>query len=761
MNQYNGFTPRAAAALNGARLAAQQAGHTYIGSEHLLLALLREGAGAAYTLLSQRRITAGKTERALLQMVGRGHPTLLEAEETTAHFRAALEEARREAQNGGFLQAGTEHLLLALCQQEGSGAVRLMGKLSVDVGALATALRETIRLEQCEQNSDRLPPKVVGKPQRQSRSIMLERFGRDLTELARQGRLDPVIGRERETERLLQILSRRSKNNPCLIGEAGVGKTAVVEGLAQRIAQGNVPAALAEKRVITLDLPAMVAGTKYRGDFEERIRSTIEEVSAAGDVILFIDELHTIMGIGAAEGAVDAANIMKPRLARGELQVIGATTIAEYRKTIEKDGALARRFQSVLVEEPTAEQTMEILRGLRPRYEQHHEMVIADGALEAAVRLSVRYFPTRFLPDKALDLLDEAAARLRIERTGTLCTGLRPLRRLTLTPCEVRQAAGSMTGLSPEQSLSAERLECGLRQSVVGQQEAVETVIRAILRSSAGLRDPGRPIGSFLFLGPSGVGKTQLCYALGRTLFGGEENIIKLDMSEYREPHSISRLIGAPPGYVGCEDGGILTEAVKKHPMSVVVFDEIEKAHPDLYNLLLQIMEDGRLTDSQGRLTVFSNTIVILTSNLGAEVMLRQPTIGFGGNDTDKKAAVLAKLREHLRPELLGRLDETVVFHPLNREELRQIAGQLLKKVQSRLEEQEIAVEFEETLVEQIVCGAEEGPYGARPLRRLVRTMVEDPLTERLLAGELRAGDDLCCGWGENALQIHERASAR
>lgn len=760
MDQYNGFTPRAASALAGAQQAAQQAGHTYIGSEHLLLALLREGAGAAYTLLAQRRLTAGKAERALLQMVGRGHPTLLEPEETTVHYRAAMEEALREAQAGGFLQAGTEHLLLALCGQEGSGAMQLMQKLGVDAGGLCSALRETIRLEQCEQNSDRQPPRVMGKPQRQTRSVMLDRFGRELTEQARLGKLDPVIGRERETERLLQILSRRSKNNPCLIGEAGVGKTAVVEGLAQRIAEGRVPLSLADKRIITLDLPAMVAGTKYRGDFEERIRSVMEEVAAAGDVILFIDELHTIMGIGAAEGAVDAANIMKPRLARGELQVIGATTIAEYRKTIEKDGALARRFQSVLVEEPTEEQTMAILRGLRPRYEQHHEMLITDDALEAAVRLSVRYFPGRFLPDKAIDLLDEAAARLRIYRAGRLPGGGRGARRISLTGREVQQAAGAITGLSAAPGLTAGRLESSLRQSVVGQQEAVETVIRAILRSSAGLRDPRRPIGSFLFLGPSGVGKTQLCYALGRTLFGSEDSIIKLDMSEYREPHSISRLIGSPPGYVGCEDGGILTEAVKKHPMSVVVFDEIEKAHPDLYNLLLQIMEDGRLTDSQGRVAVFSNTVVILTSNLGAEAMLHPQGMGFTGGAADAGAAVLSRLREHLRPELLGRLDETILFRPLQREELRQITGMLLEQVQGRLREQEIEIEFEDTLTEEIVQGATAGPYGARPLRRLVRTMVEDPLTERLLSGELRAGDVLCCGWEQNALQMHERVPA-
>ena len=765
MNQYSGFTPRAASVLAGAQQAAQGMGHTYIGSEHLLLALLREGAGAAYTLLTQRRITAAKAERLLLQMVGRGHPTLLCAEDATEHYRAALEEALQEAQAGGFLQAGTEHLLLSLCRQEDSGALRLLCRLSVDVPALTTALRETIRLEQCEQNGDRQPPRVVGRPQKQTRSVMLDRFGRDLTEQARQGRLDPVIGREQETERLLQILSRRTKNNPCLIGEAGVGKTAIVEGLAQRIAEGRVPLSLAEKRVVTLDLPAMVAGTKYRGDFEERIRSVMEEVTAAGDVILFIDEIHTIMGIGAAEGAVDAANIMKPRLARGDLQVVGATTIAEYRKTIEKDGALARRFQSVLVEEPSEEQTMAILRGLRSRYEKHHGLFITEEAMETSVRLSVRYFPTRFLPDKALDLLDEAAARMRIDRLGSAPAGWRPGResgrRTTLTRREVQAAAAAMTGLAAgAQELSPERLEKGLRQSMVGQQEAVDTVTHAILRSRAGLRDPRRPIGSFLFLGPSGVGKTQLCYALCKTLFGSEENIIKLDMSEYREPHSISRLLGAPPGYVGCEEGGVLTEAVKKHPMSVVVFDEIEKAHPDLFNLLLQIMEDGRLTDSQGRLCIFSNTVVILTSNLGAGHLLHPRAMGFGDACPDAKEAVLAKLRQHLRPELLGRLDETVLFQPLQKGELRQIAAQLLNAVASRLQEQEIEVIFEDSLIERIVEDTEKGPYGARPLRRAVRTLVEDPLTERLLAGELCPGDHLCCGWEGDTLQLRQRALA-
>lgn len=764
MYKYNGFTPRAASALNGAFAVAGEFGHTYIGTEHLLVALVREGGGAAYTLLIQRRITAVRAERALLSLRDRGQPLCLGREDVTEHFNAAMAAACREAQDGGFLQAGTEHLLLALCEQTDSGACRLMERLSLEVKPLIAALRETIRLEQCEQSAaERQTPRGTGRPDRRSKSAVLDRFGKDLTDAARCGRLDPVIGRDRETDRLLQILTRRTKNNPCLIGEAGVGKTAIVEGLAQRIAEGRVPALLADRRVIALDMAALVAGTKYRGDFEERICSVLEEVAASGDVILFIDELHTIMGTGAAEGAVDAANIMKPRLARGDLQVIGATTIAEYRKTVEKDAALARRFQSILVEEPDAPTASAILRGLVPYYEKHHGIRIAEEAVEAAVQCSVRFFPTRFLPDKAIDLLDESAARLHIAAAEQ--QGRERPRHPTLTREQVRRTAQAMAGLPPEgtdnagQSLALQWEE-SLRERIIGQEEAVHAVTHALMRSRAGLRDPRRPVSSFLFLGPSGVGKTELCRALGRTLFGSEDAIIKLDMSEYQEQHTVSRLIGAPPGYVGCEEGGVLTEAVKKRPMSVVVFDEIEKAHPDLCNLLLQILEDGRLTDSQGRLSVFSNTVVILTSNLGAEYLTRPRLLGFSQDGTagDAKAAVMAVLRQRLRPELLGRIEETVLFHPLGAEELCAIAAKLLGEVADRLKEQEITVEFDPSVAERLAREAKSPEYGARPLRRALRTLVEDPLTEALLAGQLLPGDHALCDFSQDRLTLRHDA---
>lgn len=768
MNKNNGYTPRAASAMEGARTAAEALGHTYIGSEHLLLALIKEGGGAAYTLLTQKRLTAARTERALIQMVGRGTPTRLCFEDTTPNYRSILEAALKEAESGGFLQAGSEHLLLALCRLKSCSGVRLLERLSVDSTALILSLREVIRLEQCEQNSEKQPPRVMGKTAR-TKSAMLERFGRDLTEQARQGKLDPVIGRERETERLLQVLTRRTKNNPCLIGEAGVGKTAIVEGLAQRIAMGDIPLLLSEKRVITLDMTAMVAGTKYRGDFEERIRQVLEEVAAAGDIILFIDELHTIMGIGAAEGAVDAANILKPKLARGDLQVVGATTVAEYRKTIEKDAALARRFQSILVQEPTEQQAEAILRGLSSRYEQHHGITISTEAIEAAVRLSVRYFPTRFLPDKAIDLMDEAAARLQIS-SAEMSPPCRDRNgegrgRPVLQRCHLNETAAAMTGLSPNgceaaEPDAAEHLRQAIGRHMVGQQTAIETVIHAVLRSRAGLSDPRRPIGSFLFLGPSGVGKTKLCHALGQALFGSEDHIIKLDMSEYREAHSIARLIGAPPGYVGHEEGGILTEAVKKNPMSIVVFDEIEKAHPDLYDLLLQILEDGKLTDSQGRICLFHHAVVILTSNLGAERMLNPRHLGFGERAEDQKSAVMAELRRHLRPELLGRLDETVLFSPLTAEELTEIAEQLLREVAARLAEQEITAEFSPAIARSLVGQVQQGPYGARPLRQSLRLQVEDPLTEALLAGQITAGDHIFCESEAGRLAIRHRTAA-
>ena len=774
MYKFNGFTSRAVSAINNAIVSAQELGHTYIGSEHLLLGLLREGSGAAFTILTQCRVTLARAEEQVTLLIGCGEPTRLSPEDFTPRCSRILEEAVRESQNGAFLQAGTEHLLLAVASERECYAVRCLEKLGVSADSLCRSLRETIRLEQCEQPvQEKQPPRVTGKAVRNTKSVLLERFGRDLTEQARLGKLDPVIGRERETERLLQVLTRRTKNNPCLIGEAGVGKTAIVEGLAQQIAEGRVPGLLEEKRVIALDMTAMVAGTKYRGDFEERIRGVLEEVVAAGDVILFIDEIHTIMGIGAAEGAVDAANIMKPRLARGDLQVIGATTIAEYRKTIEKDAALARRFQSVLVEEPSEANTIAILQGLRTHYEKHHGLVISQDAIEAAVKLSVRYFPTRFLPDKAIDLLDEAAARLHIAAVRSPALRRQPCtaaagrasdsgwprvrengRRPVLDREGILETVTAMTGITlgkptDTEAMMAEQLGKGLRRTMVGQEEAVRLVTHAILRSRVGLRDPRRPIGSFLFLGPSGVGKTQLCFALAETLFGSADHIVKLDMSEYQEPHSISRLIGAPPGYVGCEEGGILTEAVRKRPMSVVVFDEIEKAHPDLFNILLQILEDGRLTDSQGRLCLFRNAVVILTSNIGAQFITGTKNLGFStGTEVaqDAKAAVLSELRRQMRPELLGRIDETVLFHCLSPEELHIIARQLLDEVTVRLREQEITVTFAPEVIDRIASAGDGKTLGARPLRRAVRTLIEDALTEELLSGRIAAGDSILCG---------------
>lgn len=761
MYKFSGFTTRAASALNHAVLSAEEMGHTYIGSEHLLLGLLREGGGAAYTLLSRRQITHRRAAEEVGHLVGRGERTLLSPEDISPRCRRIMEQAVRFAAEGEFLQAGTEHLLLAMVCEGDSYAVRCLKKLGADPRDLETEIRETIRREESlPAQTEKQFPRGSGKTQRSGKSVLLDRFGRDLTEQARLGKLDPVIGRDRETERLLQVLTRRTKNNPCLIGEAGVGKTAIVEGLARRITEGKVPQLLRDKRVIALDMTAMVAGTKYRGDFEERIRGLLEEVSTLGDVILFIDELHTIMGIGAAEGAVDAANIMKPRLARGDLQVIGATTIAEYRRTIEKDAALARRFQSVLVEEPTEEETFSILEGLRPHYESHHGIRIGEDALDAAVRLSVRYFPTRFLPDKAIDLLDEAAARLHITLGGR--SGVR---RPVLSREDIRHTVTAMTGIrlgeagTREDDL-VERLERGVAERVVGQKEAVEKVKHAILRGRVGLRDPRRPIGSFLFMGPSGVGKTELCFALSETLFGSREALIKLDMSEYQEPHSISRLIGAPPGYVGCEEGGLLTEAVRRRPMSVVVFDEIEKAHPDLHNILLQILEEGKLTDTSGRVSVFRNSIIILTSNVGAEQLLGVPHLGFG-EPPHKEGEVAARgaLKKLLRPELLGRIDETVVFHPLREEELLEIAKRLLGEVGKRLAEQEIEAEFSEEAARRVAETCKEPREGARPMRRAVRELIEDPITELLLSGELTPGESVLCTLEEGKLRLTRRST--
>ena len=815
MNQYNGFTPRAAAALEGAQRAAQQAGHTYIGSEHLLLALLREGAGAAYTLLFQRRVTAGKTERALLQMVGRGHPTLLESEETTVHYRAAVEEALREAQMGGFLQAGTEHLLLAILQQDHGAAARFLeGKqirepevrrqlaesrrapaLHLDRYALAPDLKRTMdyaiigaqnahlnraepehllcamledtdcaagvmlasmgvqlteAVRECRQLSGQfiLPiqprsasslPRVHGT----DRSRASDKYCRDLTRRAADGELDPVFCREKELDRMVEILCRRQKNNPCLVGEPGVGKTALAEGLAQRIADKQVPRMLQGRRLLALDMASLVAGTKYRGDFEERFKNLLEELVRDGSAILFVDEFHTIVGAGAAEGAIDAASILKPVLARGELQLIGATTNQEFRTHIQKDAALERRFGRVQIEEPTPKQAVDILEGLAPRYERYHGVRLPNEALREAVELSVRYLPGRCLPDKAIDLVDEACAavRIRAEREGE--------KDPVLSRKEIARVVAQASGVPAERVGEKERerlarLEERLNAEVVGQSRAVAAVAGAIRRSRTGLGEPGRPIGAMLFLGPTGVGKTALAKALAESWFGSEKALLKFDMSEYQEQHTVARLLGAPPGYLGHDEGGQLTEAVRRRPYSVVLFDEIEKAHPDIQNVLLQMLEDGQLTDSMGRKADFRNTIVLLTSNLGARFLAGQSApLGFAAGSEavfeKQSAQAIEEAKKWFRPELVGRLDELIVFRPLAEDSLCAIAEKLL----GQLEERAARSGYQLTHTARVgpaLAAKAHSPYGARELRRQVDRAVEQAFADQIASGSVSLG---------------------
>lgn len=812
MYKFNGFTVKANNAINYSIIIAEQMGHTYIGSEHLLMGLLKEGSGVAYTILTQKKITYEEVSKGVIRLVGKGVLSTLSPSDFTPRCKKILETAAAESRLASQSLAGTEHILLALMRETESYAVRFLTECGLDTAATIKLINDAISVDLADQLAARRSAARGPVRQTSGRGGNLDKFGRDLTEMARMGKLDPVIGREEEIQRVLQILTRRTKNNPCLIGETGVGKTAIVEGLAQRIVEGAVPEAISQCRVVSLDLPGMVAGTKYRGDFEERIRSTIEEVTAAGNVILFIDEIHTIMGIGAAEGAVDAANIMKPQLARGELQVIGATTTAEFRKTIEKDAALERRFQSVMVEEPSPENAVKIIQGLRERYEKHHRLRIADEAIEAAVLLSRRYYPDRFLPDKAIDLIDEAASRVRLRLSSAptpdaalrqslialrqekeeaidnqnfdLAASLRERERVqlaqlelsafqecknltvpTITKSDVAQIISQTTGIdlskiNEEQDKRYLNLEGNLHRRLIGQDEAVRLVARAIRRSRAGLKDPRRPIGSFLFLGPTGVGKTQLCRALGDSLFGDENSIIKLDMSEYMEKHSVSKLIGAPPGYAGYDEGGQLTEKVRKKPFAVVLFDEIEKAHPDVYNILLQVLEDGELTDSQGRKAIFRNCILIMTSNVGAEHITEKKSLGFGspvessGSKAPYYSDVMAQVRRSFSPEFLNRIDETVIFSKLSREELGQIALLLLEEVSSRLQEMNIQVAFTPQVVELVAKAGYDQPYGARPLRRAVHSLVEDPLADRIIGGAVSPGDSILCGCDGSVLTV-------
>ena len=733
MYRFKRFTEKANTALHLAMQAAGEMGHTYVGTEHLLLGLLREGSGVAAVVLGGRGITAADYARRLLEAESRGVCCTLTVEDFTPRAKAAMENALAQAAMAGQRLAGTEHLLTAILRDDTGVAVRLLSRLD---GRPQELLSDLSRI-----SGPTAPPAAMTKgAPKAGRTPTLDQFGRDLTALARAGMLDPVVGREEEISRVIHILCRRTKNNPCLIGEPGVGKTAVAEGLAQRIAAGQVPEPLREKRLLTLDLTGMVAGTKYRGDFEERVKNALAEVSRAGDVLLFIDELHNLIGTGAAEGAVDAANILKPVLARGELQLVGATTIDEYRRHIEKDTALERRFQTVTVGEPTPAQTRAVLDGLRDKYESHHKVRIEEAALAAAVELSVRYIPDRFLPDKAIDLLDEAAARVRLrQREGA-----------SVTTADVEAVVADWTGIPAEQvsceeSTRLQSLEQTLHRSIVGQEEAVSAVARAVRRGRVGLQDPNRPSGSFIFLGPTGVGKTALCKALAAALFGDEKAIIRLDMSEYMEKHAVSRLIGSPPGYVGHEEGGQLTEAVRRRPYSLVLFDEIEKAHPDLFHLLLQILEDGQLTDSRGRRVDFRNTLIIMTSNVGARRLAGEGRVGFataqGVSAAVARSEAMGELRQLFRPELLGRVDEIVLFQPLTSAQAVTIAQRLLDGLCNRLQRLGYACSVDEAVAPFLAKIGFDPVYGARPLRRTIQTRVEDPLAEKLLAGAYRKGD--------------------
>ena len=806
---FNGFTSKANEALNQAISSAEQLGHTYVGSEHLLLGLLKIGSGVAASVLNRNGVTAEKVEELIRATIGCGTPTRLSPDYFTPRAKRVIETAMAGCSNMGKKYVGTEHLLIGILSEGDNYAIRFINEIGADTSAITSeALSASgINPEDSVGKSDKSASKSDGNVP------TLSKFGRDLTAEAKKGKIDPVIGREKEIERVIQILCRRTKNNPCLIGEPGVGKTAIVEGLAQKIAEGAVPDILQNKRVFTLDLTGMVAGTKYRGDFEERIKSIIEEVTKAGDIILFIDEVHTIIGAGSAEGSTDAANILKPSLARGEFQLIGATTISEYRKNIEKDSALERRFQPVNVAEPSEEDAILILKGLKDKYEAHHKVKITDEAITAAVKLSTRYISDRFLPDKAIDLIDEAASKVRLsvcaappelkeleekiaaaeaekdeainsqefERAASLRDSEKKLKaeyekarddwKKQNSHCngevgeqDIAEIVSSWTGvpvsqLTEEESARLLRLEDELHNRIVGQDEAVTAVAKAIRRGRVGLKDPKRPIGSFIFLGPTGVGKTELCKALAQAMFGSENMMIRLDMSEYMEKHTVSKLVGSPPGYVGFEEGGQLTEKVRRNPYSVILFDEIEKAHPDVFNMLLQILEDGILTDSQGRRVDFKNTVIIMTSNVGARLITeKKVSFGFGesGKDDNKdvKELVLNELKNTFRPEFLNRVDDIIVFSKLDKEQIAEICVKMLNNLAERLKNLNITAEFDDSVKYALAEKGFDPVYGARPLRREIQNKIEDPLSEKILDSSVKNGDTVVCTYKDGNFEF-------
>lgn len=791
---YGRFTERAQKVLLLAQEEAQYFDHSYVGTEHVLLGIIKEDEGSASKILQSMGATLERVREGVENIEGRGTPSLYQTEiALTPRTKRLIELSVMEARNLGHNYVSPEHILLGIIREGEGVAVAVLQGLGIDFEKLREEIVKSMG-ESVQGDKRETARKATNTP-------TLNEHGRDLTEMAKEGKLDPVIGRDDETERVIEILSRRTKNNPVLIGEPGVGKTAVVEGLAQKIVEGKIPEILRNKRVVTLDMSSMVAGSKYRGEFEERLNKVIDEIRNAGNVILFIDEMHTIIGAGAAEGSIDASNILKPALARGEIQCVGATTIEEYRKHVEKDPALERRFQPVTVGEPTKDEAAQILKGLRDKYEAHHRVKITDAAIEAAVNLSDRYITDRYLPDKAIDLMDEAASRVRLQvftappdvkkledrlseiekekeesvrnqeyekaaklrdeekglkdKLGSIKGNWKQQNEATVPIVgeeEIAQVVGKWTNipvskLTEKESERLLHLEEILHKRVIGQDEAVKAVARAVRRARVGLKDPRRPIGSFIFLGPTGVGKTELSKALAEAMFGDENAMIRIDMSEYMEKHTVSRLIGSPPGYVGFDEGGQLTEQVRRHPYSVVLFDEIEKAHPDVFNILLQILEDGRLTDGKGRTVDFKNTIVIMTSNVGASTIRKQKVLGFSASGKESEESyermkdnVLDDLKSTFRPEFLNRLDEIIVFHPLDEGDLSQIVTLMLKEVGKRLEGLNIHVEFSDAAKKYLTREGFDLNYGARPLRRAIQKTVEDKLSEEMLKGDIKKG---------------------